>query len=273
MFRYRRVVPTQPACTELFTVTEKQMETVYGALQHPMTGEQLGSAPRHYASFEERLDRLKAAEPSGDIEPERLDELAAKARKAHREARTYADCTFSVPKSISVYHAALQAAGRHEEADVVWNCVLKGVTESLQYLEQEAGYSRAGYHGAKVAGRSSGKWLDGHEWTVALFRHHLSRDGDMQLHVHAAVLNRVRNGDGKYRSLDGQALYRARAAAGAVFERVTEAELTRALGVTFATRPDGKAREIEGVPDDIVDLFSSRRRAITAGVAELEAAS
>ena len=35
----------------------------------------------------------------------------------------------------------------------------------------------------------------------------------------------------------------------------------------FATRPDGKAREIVGVRPDVMVLFSSRRRAITAKTA------
>lgn len=60
------------------TVTEKQMETVYGDLRHPESGERLGTAPRHYASFEQRLGRLVAAEPSSEnIEPERMSELVA----------------------------------------------------------------------------------------------------------------------------------------------------------------------------------------------------
>ena len=37
-------------------------------------------------------------------------------------------------------------------------------------------------------------------------------------------------------------------------------------------RADGKAREIRGVDEDVRDLFSSRRRAITPRVAKLAAA-
>ena len=41
----------------------------------------------------------------------------------------------------------------------------------------------------------------------------------------------------------------------------------RARGVRFANRPDGKAREVVGVGPAVMDLFSSRRRAITAKLA------
>ena len=63
-----------------------------------------------------------------------------------------------------------------------------------------------------VAGRTTGRWVDGHDWVVSIWRHHTSRDGDPQLHVHAAVVNRVRCPDGVWRSLDSQAIASARPA-------------------------------------------------------------
>ncbi|MGZ6134746.1 MAG: MobF family relaxase, partial [Myxococcaceae bacterium] len=250
-------------------VTEDVMEKLYGGLTDPATGEPLGSPPREYASFEDRLAALLAKEP--DATPERVAELELAARKSHREARTYADLTFSPPKSWSVLHAALEHAGRHEEAAQVWDAWEAGAHAGLEYLMDEAGYSRAGYHGAKIAGRTSGRWVDAHDYVISLWRHHTSRDGDPQMHIHAAVLNRVLCEDGEWRSLDSQAISAARPAAGAISERVAEERLTAALGVEFRTRPDGKAREIAGIGEDDRDLFSSHRRAITEGVRELAA--
>ena len=51
-----------------------------------------------------------------------------------------------------------------------------------------------------------------------------------------------------------------------------EEHLTRALGVRLATRPDGNAREVVGIDQKVMDLFSSRRRAITAKTKTLVAA-
>ena len=51
-----------------------------------------------------------------------------------------------------------------------------------------------------------------------------------------------------------------------------EEHLTRALGVRLAMRPDGNAREVVGVDQKVMDLFSSRRRAITAKTRTLVAA-
>jgi hypothetical protein len=50
-----------------------------------------------------------------------------------------------------------------------------------------------------------------------------------------------------------------------------EAELTRRVGVGWRDRPDG-LRELDGVEDELIEAFSSRRRAITATVEELAAA-
>lgn len=51
-----------------------------------------------------------------------------------------------------------------------------------------------------------------------------------------------------------------------------EEHLTRSLGVRFATRPDGKAREVLGVSLEAMALISPRWHAVTAKAAELIAA-
>jgi conjugative relaxase-like TrwC/TraI family protein len=128
----------------------------------------------------------------------------------------------------------------------------------LEYLADKAGYSRVGHHGG-----AAGRWVDAHDWTVASFFQHDSRNHDPQLHIHNAILNRVEGADGKWRTIDARAMYRYRGAASVVGDRVMEQHLTHALGVEFAARPDGAAREIVGIEQGVMDLFSSRRRAIT----------
>jgi conjugative relaxase-like TrwC/TraI family protein len=243
------------------------MAVLYGKLEDPRSGEPLGTRPRRFATVEERLARLLAREP-GPVTPERQAALQLQAHKAQREARHYADLTFSPPKSWSVLHAALEYAGRADDAEQIWAAWLTGVRTGMAYLMREAGYSRAGYHGAAVAGRTSGQWLAAPDWVISMWRHHVSRDGDPQLHVHVATANRVRCSDGVWRSLDSRAISQALPAAGALAERAAEEDLVRRLGVQVARRPDGLAREIVGISAEVRDLFSSRRRAITAEVAE-----
>jgi hypothetical protein len=250
----------------------------------------LGSAPRQYKSTEEIEADLLAREP--DATPERAEDLAVLARKQARAAVMFFDFTFSADKSTSVLHASLQAAalraereGRAEDAahyaglaGDVEAAVRAGAAAALEYLQDEAGYSRAGYHGAvprdersrPLAEHSTGRYVDAHEWVVASFLQHTSRDGDPQIHVHNAILNRVPCEDGIWRTIDSRGLHKARAAA-SVGGRVMDEQIALRLGAAYAQRPGGHGRELTGVPQRVKDLFSSRRAAITAGVADLVA--
>ena len=74
--------------------------------------------------------------------------------------------------------------------------------EAVAWLERHATYTRTGHHSART-----GEWRDGDGLTASLFLHHLSRDGDPQLHVHVAIWNRVQRADGadaKWRTLDSR---------------------------------------------------------------------
>ncbi|MDX2971102.1 MobF family relaxase [Kribbella solani] len=167
----------------------------------------------------------------------------------------------------AVHRAEREAVqwGKHRQAveDAIW----AGNVAALNYLQDKAGYTRVGRFGGVT-----GRWADAHGWTIASFFQHDSREHDPQLHIHNAILNRVQGPDGKWRTIDGQALHRWKPAAGAVGERVMEQHLIKALGVQFKTRPDGKAREIVGIDQAAMDLFSSRRKAITKKTAPMVAA-
>jgi conjugative relaxase-like TrwC/TraI family protein len=170
------------------------------------------------------------------------------------------DCTFSPPKSVSL----LWAAGDRRVQEQVWAAHLAAVDAGLAYLDEHAAYVRAGRNGVRVLDTSGLVAARMNEWT--------SRAGDMHLHTHCLVLNRAQAViDGKWRALDGRALLSARTGAGALYNRTLEAQLTRRLGVAWRDRPDS-LRELEGVDDELIEAFSSRRRAITAAVEELAAA-
>ncbi|MDQ4118709.1 MAG: AAA family ATPase, partial [Actinomycetota bacterium] len=263
------------------------MESIYTHLRDPRDpaahdpatrddAEALAAAHRRYRSAEEIYTQLLEANPQAG--PERRAELQAQAERSARQAVSFLDVTFSAPKSVTVLSVAFERAAADaraagdEDAAAAWDAhtaaveeaVLAGARAAIEYLQDEAGYSRVGHHGG-----GAGRWIDAHEFVVAQFLQHDSRDRDPQLHVHQAILNRVLCSDGTWRTLDSRAIHAMRGAAAAIGERVMEAHLTRSLGVRFETRPDGRAREIIGVRPDVMDLFSSRRRAITAKTQQL----
>jgi conjugative relaxase-like TrwC/TraI family protein len=148
------------------------------------------------------------------------------------------------------------AQGWAEVADGIWDAVMEGNAAALDYLQREAGQTRAGYH-------PGGRWEDAREWVIASFRQHTSRDGDPQLHVHNLILHKVRReSDGAWRALDSMSLYRHRPAAAAIAALAAENALTRRFGVRWVPRADGHGREVAGVQQALMDMFSSRRASI-----------
>lgn len=266
------------------------MEAVYGSLLDPRDpaahdraswseAAPLAVGHRHYRCADDIYTDLLGREVGAG--PERRAELRAQAERSARQAVSFYDVTFSAPKSVSVVGVAFErmandarAAGDLEAAEAwgaltktVEDAVLAGSRAAVDYLQDVAGYSRVGHHGG-----GAGRWTDAHAFVVAQFLQHDSRDRDPQLHVHQAILNRVRCADGVWRSVDSRALHAHRGAAGAIAERVMEAYLDQAVGVWFEARPDGRSREIVGVSQEMRDRFSSRRCAIGPKAEQLTAA-
>jgi conjugative relaxase-like TrwC/TraI family protein len=239
----------------------------------------LGHAGRAYKTADQLYTEYVDAEPYADAE--RREQLRLLASKNERKNIAFMDVTFSVPKSITVLHAAfeaqevkarrggdLEAAGAwaaHKQAieDAIW----AGNNAALDYLAEKAGYSRVGHHGG-----GAGRFVDAHDWTIASFFQHTSRSNDPQLHIHNGILWRVLCADGVWRTLDSRGLYLHKPAAGAIADRTMFEHAGKSLHVRAVMRPDGKSREIVGIEQAINDLFSTRRRAITPKAAELVAA-
>jgi len=147
------------------------------------------------------------------------------------------DVTFSAPKSVSV----LWATGDERTAAVIRDAHERSATAALGFVEREAAFTRLGTDG-HTAARGSG-------FVAAAFRHRMSRAGDPQLHTHVLVANLVKTPDGRWRTLDGQRLYRRAKTAGYLYQAHLRAELTRKLGVSWREVHRGAA-EIAGVPDE-----------------------
>ena len=70
---------------------------------------------------------------------------------------------------------AAEAESWEGRAQQVWDAIMTADQAMLEYLQREAGYSRAGYHG-----KDGGRFAGAHEWVIASFPQHTSRDGDPQ---------------------------------------------------------------------------------------------
>ena len=209
-----------------------------------------------------------------------LAEVRAAERGKDPHTVPYFDLTVSAVKSVSVLHASYrvsarqarergdedQAAALDARADELEDALMDSAREALGWLERHATYTRTGHHSART-----GEWRDGDGLVASLFLHHLSRDGDPQLHVHVAIWNRVQRADGadgKWRTLDSRTLHNQRLGVAPVADRGMETRLT-ALGYAMVPRADGNGAEVGGVSQDVMDLFSSRAVAVTGELKRL----
>lgn len=156
------------------------------------------------------------------------------------------DLTFSAPKSISL-QALIQGDTRllqaHETA----------VARALDYAETLAA-CRVTVDG-ETSRQSTGNLV------VAQFRHDLSRAADPQLHTHCVVLNMTQRGDGQWRALDNEPLYRHKMMLGAYYRSELAREV-QALGYEVrVTHGDGRF-ELAHISSAQVKAFSNRSQAI-----------
>ncbi len=240
-------------------------------------GTRLGRAPQRFAAEDDIYRELVAAEPHAS--EARKAELRTLARSKTRHAVPFWDVTVSVSKSVTLLYGGLlaraeqarqagsdaEAEGYERQAACVWEAIMEGNAAALQYLQDEAGLTRTGYHRGTSAETTAelGKWEHARDWVVGSFRQHTSRTGDPQLHVHNLVLAKVvTERDGMWRKLDSRTLYRFQGAAAAIAAAEMESALTRMLGVAWVQRRDGHGREIAGISQELMDAFSSRRQTI-----------
>jgi conjugative relaxase-like TrwC/TraI family protein len=172
------------------------------------------------------------------------------------------DLTFSPVKSVSTLWAIAPA----EVAAQVELAHNEAVADALAFLEKHALYSREGTDGVRQ--------VDVTGLVAAAFTHRDSRAGDPDLHTHVAVANKVQTLSGKWLSIDGRILFKAKVTASETYNTALEMHLRTRLGLVFAERPGterGKrpVREVVGVDPALNQRWSSRRASIEARRGEL----
>ena len=169
----------------------------------------------------------------------------------HRPGR---DLTFSAPKSVSL--AAL-AGGDARIVDAHG----RAVKRTLAWIEKNAAETRMRDPETGRMARAGGQKI-----VAATFRHDASRNLDPQLHTHAVLANMVQGGDGKWRAMANEGLYRRQKLIGMVYRSELAGALEK-LGYDIEkTHADGRF-EIAGVPRRVIEAFSTRRAEIEAAMA------
>ena len=171
---------------------------------------------------------------------------------------------FSPPKSFSV----LWALADDETRDVIADCHRQAIEYVISYAEKEVFHSRSGKNGI-VEEDITGV-------IAASFTHFTSRADDPQLHDHVVVWNRGKSvSDGKWRTLDSRAIFKATTTLSELHQGVLSDLLTAALGLGWEARGrrhSAKPRyEITGVAESLMAEFSRRSEQIAEHSARLRA--
>ncbi|MEV6138157.1 MobF family relaxase [Nocardia sp. NPDC051990] len=172
------------------------------------------------------------------------------------------DITFSPVKSVSV----LWALAPRPVAEKIEAAHQAAIGDALTWLEQRAIFTRLGRNGIRQ--------VDVEGIVAAQFTHRDSRAGDPDLHTHVLIANRVRTLDGRWRTLDGAAIYRAVVTVSEIYNTRLEHHLEDLVGVEFAERAGTDPakrpiREIVGIPATLIEAWSRREAAIKVRLGEL----
>ncbi|HET7385510.1 MAG TPA: MobF family relaxase, partial [Nocardioidaceae bacterium] len=239
-------------------VTPQQLQLLIGTGLDPVTGEKLGRAFPVFPPVGARIAaRVTELSPSLTAEQRPEAERQIKAKESVKPSSGVAgyDYTFSVPKSVSalwgVSDAGTQAliVRAHHEA----------VAEVLDFMEREVVSTRRGV----AAGNGAVMQADVIGVAATAYDHWDSRLGDPQLHTHVVISNKVKTTkDGRWRSLDGTAMYEANVPISEHYNAVLADRLIRLFGIEWEQRERGAERnaawELAPVPETLIREFSSR---------------
>jgi len=171
------------------------------------------------------------------------------------------DMTLGAPKSFSI----ILESGADPRLVEVWDTAVEWF---VQEMEQEFAQTRQVLDG-KV------EYVDTKNFVIAAFRQSTSRANEPHTHTHLVVQNMTKCLDGNWRSLasdmDGkrgvvEQIMKHHIYGGLKFRNYL-ASLTSAIGYEIASDGDG-LWEIKGVPENLIEHFSTRREEIEASMQE-----
>jgi len=182
---------------------------------------------------------------NGNIGETRLGKLS-KDKKTWEHTPGW-DLTFSAPKSYSILNQISDDKNLHDAHE-------NAVKETLQFLEDHASTVRLTSDG-KTRKEIIGNLV------VAMFRHDTSRALDPNDHTHCVVANAV-NTDRGWRSLDSKKFFDMKLESGEFYRRCLARELESLGHQIEVTREKDFLFEIKGVPQELIDHHSKRRKEI-----------
>lgn len=253
--RLGRRFPQYGRPQDLKALARGAYERVEADLGRPMTVDEKLEARQRAAAL-----RFETARDRSALDPHELATLGR--QTSSREAVAGYDFVFTPVKSVAV----LWGLASDETRQQIFEAHVAAVADALIWLESNIALTRTGTRGQAQINTLG--------VTAAMFHHWDSRAGDPDLHTHVAISNKVHGPDEKWRSLDGRPLFAAAVSLSERYNTQIEDGLRERLDVEFTERAgseDGRrpVREIAGIPEALIELFSKRRQGIEQQYREL----
>ena len=195
--------------------------------------------------------------PFNPDDPNDLGEEVKLTRNAGSDTRVAAfDLTFSADKSVSTLWAMTHGEDDHMHRELA-RAHDDAVRSALDVIvNKNCAWTRRLGDDGKLESIPA-------KIMAATFQHQSSRENEPQLHTHCIVFNAALADDGKWRSLHARPLYEWYKTAGSTYRLALAYNITRRLGLAVERHGrDGEFFRIRGVPEDLQDHWSSRRKQI-----------
>lgn len=196
------------------------------------------------------LDTKKFAALTDGFHPETGENLVQNAGKSGRVA--IHDFTLSPPKSVSV----------------VWSQANEGLKAKIEEIQSSASKRFLDYIGQKALTRLGSKGVSHVKGMLrgAMFEHGSSREGDPLLHTHSVLMGVVELENGKTGALEAREMLRWLGAAASLYHAYWAYQIKE---VGFGIVKEKNLFEIAGVPEQVRDAFSQRRKQIMEAVEKM----
>ena len=166
---------------------------------------------------------------------------------------------------------ALRILGGEETREVIDAAHTEALETALAWIEDHVLATRASSKGS-IAQEQVTSGLVAARW-----RHYTARGdpGDPHLHDHIIVANRVQGPDGKWRTIDARPLLAHGVTISELYNTTVMRLVSERLGLAVRERVTAPGRrpilEITGLPDELIDAFSTRGKTVRAELERLVA--
>jgi conjugative relaxase-like TrwC/TraI family protein len=206
------------------------------------------------------------------INPTTGESLVA-SKSGQDKQRAAIDICMEAPKSFSVLVELAAAKNDTKLLNSLMDVWDKSVNTTLDYIEKEYSFTR-------IQKNNKRKEVKTGNFLITKFGHDTSRPVtnkqtkavaiDPNIHTHNLFMNFTKSPDGKYRSLEAKKLLDANITNGRFLRSELSINLQKDLGInTVVTDAKQGFIEIEGVPHELLDEYSSRHKQIQEKLIEL----